>query len=96
MSDRAKVIERDNYTCVTCGAPGHNVHHVVPRGHAKICEMVNSKYNLVVKCMDCHSKSHNQNSRYKDLMYLVQKYGISIYQNAEYDFWREILRRGIE
>ena len=91
-----EVIERDNYTCITCKRVGDHVHHVVKRGHAKVCSMVNSEYNLVVKCLKCHEKSHNQKSRYQDLQYLIGKYGIERYEQAECDYWREILRRGEE
>lgn len=96
MSDRKEVIERDNATCVLCKAPGDSVHHIVKRGHAKVCKMVNSKYNLVVLCRDCHDKAHNQKSRYECLQYLISKYGREVYEEAECDYWREILRRGDE
>ena len=84
---------RDDDRCVTCRAPAGEVHHVVSRGRRKASAMVNSAYNLVVKCERCHPKSHNQAGRYADLEYLIGVYGEAPYLEAEADFWREILRR---
>lgn len=94
MNTRQAVIERDNACCITCKRAGDSVHHVVKRGHAKVCRMINSKYNLVVKCQKCHDKAHNQKSRYEDMQYLINKYGVEVYEEESHDFWREILRRG--
>lgn len=91
--DREKVKERDHYLCITCGAPGESIHHVIKRERAKVCRMVNSEYNLVVKCTKCHEKSHNDKARYKDLQYLISKYGVQIYDSAPIDDWRMLLRR---
>jgi len=47
---RKIVMERDNYTCVYCGAPAEEVDHVIPRqigGH-------NYPSNLVAACKTCN------------------------------------------
>lgn len=88
------VRERDRNCCITCGQPAGECHHVCKRGHLKVCPEINDPMNLVVKCAECHAKSHNQSARYGDMVYLVSIYGLKPYVEAKADYWREIWRRG--
>lgn len=49
-SDKQEIHERDNYTCVYCGAPSEHIDHVVPisRGGTDNYE------NLVASCQSCN------------------------------------------
>ena len=53
---RARVLRRDNNTCVYCGAPATEVDHVVPvsRGGS------HSTTNLVASCKACNAKRNYQ------------------------------------
>ena len=50
-----RIIERDNFTCQSCGVSLHenkpNVHHIVPYSISKD----NSESNLVALCVPCHA-----------------------------------------
>jgi 5-methylcytosine-specific restriction endonuclease McrA len=88
------VRERDGNCCITCGRPAGEVHHVVKRGHRLVCKDIGEPMNLVIKCSECHAKAHNQAARYRDLQYLITHYGKELYQEHDFDYWREVLRRG--
>ena len=47
-----KALERDNYTCATCGSYATQVHNIVP------LRELNSINNLISLCEDCHKKIH--------------------------------------
>lgn len=40
--------------CRACGQPGHDTHHLIPRGEQGDDEMD----NIVVLCIDCHRDVH--------------------------------------
>lgn len=52
---RAKWI-RFNPTCVKCGKPGEEVHHIIPRTAAP--ERRFDLNNLETLCHDCHQQAH--------------------------------------
>lgn len=52
MVDRIRA--RDNNTCVFCGAPASEVHHLIPLSKGG----VTTPSNLVCICKACHNKRH--------------------------------------
>lgn len=64
---RQEIRQRDRGICMFCGAPGVEVHHVVPRGKGgdKRC---NNPANLILVCRLCHDMLEKRN---KDVGWLV-------------------------
>jgi hypothetical protein len=61
--NKEKALERDNYTCQSCGSKERLcVHHKDGKGrYSKIKN--NSLDNLITLCICCHGKLHNGNKR---------------------------------
>jgi hypothetical protein len=53
---RRAVFERDNFTCVYCGATNRPLHcdHAIPVSHGGS----NDKSNLATACQDCNTSKH--------------------------------------
>jgi hypothetical protein len=61
--NRTKVLERDNYTCQSCGLKTEDgktivVHHKDRTGFGKKNKN-NNMDNLITLCVQCHLKTHN-------------------------------------
>lgn len=58
-SKRKEIIQRDSFTCCSCGAFGKtlNVHHLSYDKDREYWDYANS--NFVTLCSDCHRKLHN-------------------------------------
>lgn len=53
---RKKIIERDNYRCINCGASDRlEVHHIKPA--SKFPEQIMDESNVITLCVSCHSKT---------------------------------------
>ena len=50
---RLRVLRRDNYTCVYCGAPASQADHVIPKVEDS-GPMMDSMENLVSACRPCN------------------------------------------
>lgn len=50
LRKRQQILDRDNHTCVYCGAPATTVDHVVAAAHGGS----DSNDNLVAACKDCN------------------------------------------
>lgn len=56
MTWAQKVKQRDNYTCVLCGAPGEHAHHIKP-----VSYFYDHRYNVengITLCKSCHIAVH--------------------------------------
>ncbi len=51
MSLRETILARDNYSCVNCGNPAEEIHHIVPQSSPR---STNNLGNLVSFCSACH------------------------------------------
>jgi len=61
-SKRKEILERDNYTCVKCGATSTlEVHHLNYKG--KPWEVPNAW--LITVCKECHTKLHEKKGKKK-------------------------------
>jgi len=64
--NRLKVLERDNYTCQTCGRTHHEarllVHHADGTGRGKKVHN-NNISNLVTLCRGCHASLHRKGKK---------------------------------
>ena len=49
---RKEILERDNYTCTTCGKKGNIIHHIKER--AEFPELCWVKDNVTTVCKQCH------------------------------------------
>jgi 5-methylcytosine-specific restriction endonuclease McrA len=60
---RIKVLERDNYTCQTCGCKTHlDVHHKDGKSYKKMRKKANNAFdNLITLCRTCHNIQHAKN-----------------------------------
>lgn len=56
MTWAQKVKQRDNYTCVLCGAPGEHAHHIKPVSY--FYESRNDVNNGITLCKSCHITVH--------------------------------------
>lgn len=75
--NRYKVLERDNYTCQTCGMNEEDgktivVHHKDRTGFGKKNKN-NNMDNLITLCVQCHLKTHNPHTYCKKNTRIVQK-----------------------
>ena len=53
---RHVIFERESYTCLLCGAPCTDIHHVRPRSYGDYDR--NAPYNLVALCRCHHDLLH--------------------------------------
>lgn len=71
---RAKVEERDNYSCIFCGKPGRGEAHFINRSQGGL----GIEQNIVTVCRYCHSQMDNGQAtklyRAKAEAYLRAKY----------------------
>lgn len=61
---RQEVRERD-LCCQLClyegvYSPGQEVHHIIPREHDNVDQMVFNADNCIYLCRDCHHRVHNE------------------------------------
>jgi len=60
---RLEIMERDKWTCQSCGKSGEgvtlNVHHAYYESGKKPWE--HEEYSLITWCKECHKKRHNLN-----------------------------------
>lgn len=57
---RPRVLKRDNYSCIKCGAKAQiEVHHVKPIALGG----TNRDDNLITLCFDCHRESHRREAK---------------------------------
>ena len=59
LAVKKDVAERDNYSCVLCGCPANDVHHVIFRSHGGPDDI----NNCVCLCRPCHEMAHGTNAR---------------------------------
>ena len=59
---RLKCLERDNYTCIICGKPATQVHHIHLRSKRR--DLLYHLNNLVSLCDKCHF--HQGSLKYKE------------------------------
>jgi 5-methylcytosine-specific restriction endonuclease McrA len=61
---REWIRERDGGRCQLCGRPGHQVHHVIPRGRFYrewyTFTDVHDERNLMLVCFRCHNRIHSE------------------------------------
>jgi len=62
---RLAVLERDNFTCVTCGKIGGylEVHHIKPK--KQYPELALDVDNGVTQCLECHYDLHPEKPRHR-------------------------------
>jgi len=63
-SFRTRILERDSYQCVICGATEnlnlhHKQYHVTPDGKKYVPWAYDEKYVITV-CDDCHARGHGK------------------------------------
>jgi len=77
---KQKVLERDNWRCVRCGAKKDlNIHHIIPHVDFSFDdEKVNDLENLVPLCKRCHAAT--------------LKGGFTIYRATKAGFWKWVLK----
>lgn len=78
---RALVLERDNYQCQRCGAPGTNIHHRRPRGMGGTRRRdTNTPVNLITLCgsgtTGCHGWIESHRDEARELGFLVVQAGV--------------------
>lgn len=70
-----RVIERDGNACVHCFTTPAHIHHKKYRSRAKGDPMVNDERNLVMLCIDCHTRTHKEDP-------VMAKYRTASWQNV--------------
>jgi len=89
---RFRVLRRDNFRCVDCGAyPCSTVHHIISRRYKGAWD----EKNMVTLCQRCHlegpgrSGAHSHEARRRHLEYLERRFGY-VYSGGP---WLEALER---
>lgn len=73
---REYVLMRDNFLCVQCGEPAHDVHH---KRHLNSHNLYNTEIsmnpdNLISLCKACHTRHHKQNCQvFDENGYLIER-----------------------
>lgn len=75
---RKQVLERDNYTCQSCGTKpkAPHVHHIIPRDKGGSEDLK----NLITKCLGCHISEEYAEKPQKTIIKFGKKNGIQRFQ----------------
>jgi len=79
---KAWIRRRDENQCQLCYGKGTQCHHIVSIREARskkwVSEKVNSPYNVILLCNDCHKEAHIID--FKDLLFLIAEKNTIIYK----------------
>ncbi|WAH35004.1 HNH endonuclease [Alicyclobacillus dauci] len=76
-SELRELIKERDQVCQSCGGPGDEVHHVIPRGRFYrkwyTLDDVNDERNLMYLCWPCHHKATTDNAELERLIKLQEE-----------------------
>ena len=67
---RNDILERDTYSCKTCGSMDElSVHHIVPRKYKHLVDFdIDNERNLMTMCWKCHGMADRKVDNYGRLL----------------------------
>lgn len=74
---RRQIVKERDQVCVSCGAEGEELHHVIPKGRFYrkwyTFDDVNDERNLMYLCCHCHHKATTSNEELERLITLQEQ-----------------------